>query len=78
MDPINPFAGAYILIVLGYVYSIPAFIVLTFFFLIALRKLQPKMKPAFAWLASPICSALTIALVAIVLQAGFGIVKDYP
>ena len=78
VDPIDPFAGAAVMILLGYVYSIPSFIVLFLSFLVFFRKVRPLKYPVVAWLVSPLCSALVVFMIAFILQAAFGIVKDFP
>ena len=74
----SPFGGALVLLVFFFFYSVPIFLLATFFFFYFLRdKGYMKSAPA-ALLAAPICAAISVYLLAFVLQLTFGIIKDYP
>jgi hypothetical protein len=74
----DPFTGASVLVVVGFVVSVPAFALLTFLYALLLRHKRPPWRIPLVVLAAPLFAATTVYLLALALQLGFGVVKDFP
>jgi hypothetical protein len=74
----DPFTGAIVLVIIGFMVSVPAFALLTVLYGLFLRHKRHGWSIPAAVLAAPVFAAATVYLLALALQLVFDIVKDFP